>query len=85
MSESAFPIVLSGVEKQTYQAGLTKRELFAAMAMMNLQNVLWRKSHADLTRAWVTEFKTETYENLIAKLAVEQADALIAELEKEKT
>lgn len=74
MSESAFPIVLSGVEKQTYQAGLTKRELFAAII-----------THALLTNRQYTYTMGYGPNTSLVRDALTQADALLAELEKEKT
>ena len=52
-------------------AGLTKRELFAAMAMQGI----WANSDEAMAKAWSIKD--------IARNAVEAADALLAELAKE--
>lgn len=52
--------------------GLTKRELFAAMAMQGI----WSNSDEVMTQAWSIQD--------IALNAVETADALLAELAKEQ-
>lgn len=80
MSEYAFPgfenfihdtnkVVLTGKP----HGGLTKRELFAAMAMMGIQNFWNALSH----QTSVSDPKPD----VVAQMAVEQADALIAALE----
>lgn len=62
----AFPIV--DPDGVIAAGGLTKRELFAAMAMQGFcsNSVMTETGHADM-----------------ARMAVEQADALLAELAKE--
>jgi hypothetical protein len=77
-NESAFPCKLGGEHttnegytfSQYESAGLTKRELFAAMAMQGMISFGTEKEVYDETK--------------IPKLAVKIADALIAELEKSK-
>jgi hypothetical protein len=66
---------------------LTKREYFAALAMQNLQNVLWRKSGTDLLTTLKKLYENVhpgytpyTIEMVIAWAAAEQADALLNEL-----
>jgi hypothetical protein len=77
------------VDETVYSPGLSKRELFAAMAMQNLQNVLLRKSGETqlselLTIQEQATAKPACASDVIAKMACIQADALIAELEKSK-
>lgn len=78
---SAFPInsmISAAAEKKDYEtaaalAGLTKRELFAAMAMQGLVTATFnykREWTGQMTPAW------------IAEEAVNVADALIQELDK---
>lgn len=50
--------------------------------MMNLQNVFLRKSGHDLLEHLKHAHSVEKAEELISKMAVEQADALIKELSK---
>lgn len=80
-NDPTFPILHANVEK--YMRGLTKREYFAGLAMMNLQNVLMRKSNAALMEVYRDAFEEKDDPAIIAELAVEQADALIAALEAE--
>lgn len=62
-------------------SGLTKREFFAGLAMLNLQNVLLRDRAQGRLEAWMRTFECEDDpETAIAKLAVRQADALLEEL-----
>lgn len=56
---------------------LTKREYFAGLAMQNLQNVLLRKSGIEMLETLKKEFKVDCGPELIALLAVVQADHLI--------
>jgi len=68
-------------------SGLTKREHFAAMAMLNLQNVFLRKSNAGALADLVNHMtEARGYavdpETVIASMAVIQADALIEELKR---
>lgn len=62
--------------------GLTKREYFAGLAMQNLQNVLLRKSGQEMLQAFMAQLGCNLGSAVIAKLAVIQADALIAELDR---
>ncbi|MGN6223671.1 hypothetical protein [Pseudoxanthomonas sp.] len=71
-SQYANPIPADGVFDSD-SAGLTKRELFAAMAMQGI----WANSDEVLVKEWST---TD-----IARNAVEAADALLAELAKEQS
>lgn len=76
-NEPAFPtpntLVMGGVGHDIRSAGgLTKRELFAAMAMQGFISGCYAGNNAGFT----------VHGNCFA--AVEYADALIAELEKEK-
>jgi hypothetical protein len=64
------PIEITYDEDGLRERGLTKRELFAAMAMQGLC------AYPSLIDDTVTG---------VARLAVEQADALLAELAKEPT
>lgn len=59
------------------QLGLTKRELFAAMAM---QGYISTNNHDAITRCMDDDYKYPS--QVIAKLGVEAADALIKELGK---
>lgn len=63
---------------------LTKRERFAGLAMQNLQNVLLRKSGEKLMEMYMTEYSDASKVEVIAELAVIQADALLAVLERKK-
>ena len=58
--------------------GLTKREYFAAMAMQGLLPA----SNLDLSDDDRDEFDGQTVGYIIAKFAVEYADALIKQLEQ---
>lgn len=71
-------------ETQVFGGGITKREWFAGLAMQNLQNVLLRKSGEDQLRALLAAHKDRagSPEELIAMLAVVQADCLIEQLGK---
>lgn len=66
-NESVYPIVVTGPMCEVHE-GLTKRELFAAMAM---QGILMQEQSA-----------TVLSDDEIAAAAVRQADALIKELGK---
>ncbi len=62
--------------------GLTKRELFAAMAMQAIitnDNYLLQRNE-ELEK--LERYKEEELENVVGRTAVNYADALIAELEK---
>ena len=81
--KQAFPqLAKVGSIVADYTSGLTKRELFAAMAMMNLQNVLLRPRNFEQAKELCTLGGFSTKEELIAALACRQADMLIAELER---
>jgi len=62
---------LGAYPTERWAAGLTKRELFAAMAM----------------EGWLASFGPEYEANCkgVAEFSVKQSDALLAELAKEKT
>lgn len=77
MRDNVFPETIYMEDGKT---GLTKRELFAAMAMMNLQNVLLRKSGEQLLKEMSDYYQSECSDHVIACAAVEQADALIKAL-----
>lgn len=64
--------------------GLTKRELFAAMAMQGAMLILATKEGCGVI-AENAKRDGKTMRAWMAELSVEHADALIAELEKEKT
>lgn len=93
-SGSAFPIKVPAVSMDgeptggtTIHPGLTKRELFAAMAMQGM----WANRHftfhtsktAQLTVGRNEKLRAEIH-SMIAEDAVLVADALLAELAKEK-
>lgn len=59
--------------------GLTKRELFAAMAMQAITNCTAEPTYA---AALMINAKGQKPGEYIAQLAIQQADALIAELNK---
>lgn len=67
------------------ERALTKRELFAALAMMNIQNVALRKSGRDYMADLIEKHNTlglpRGVKKAVALEAVEQADELIAALE----
>lgn len=74
MSEPVFPVPAQGM----IYTGITKRELFAAMAM-----------HGMLANSYQQDFLNQTPLSLasksqIADLAVDQAEALIEALSKDK-
>lgn len=58
-------------------AGLTKRELFAAMAMQGMLST----PHPEVFREMV-KLGGESFGSVISKVSIEAADTLIAELEK---
>lgn len=63
--------------------GLTKRELFAAMAMQGLLS----NSHYSKSREWflgISEHSEEGLRQATAIIAIRHADSLIQELEKKK-
>lgn len=70
---SAFPWTIQEFEMS--QPGLTKRELFAAMAMQGLLG------NATYSLSYVADGRT--FMGLCSRDSVELADALIAELAKE--
>lgn len=77
-NDSAYPIIIDNITKyQIRETGLTKREYFAAMAM---QGMLSNSKESDPSSEWVLSYATR---HEIAKMSVEQADALVAELNKE--
>lgn len=81
--ESAFPeLDHDAIGSTIATGGLTKRELFAAMAMMNLQNVLLRKGNAELLNRLKIDLGEGDEHIIIARLAAIQADHLLAELAK---
>ncbi len=70
--------------KGTQRGGLTKRELFAAMAMQGLLSDNDTITIADMN-ASKEEMHTDIHiSKVIANVAVVHADSLIAELEKTK-
>lgn len=70
-NDSAFPNKLQNFDHPQVSNGLTKRELYAAMAM---QKLITYKTERDIPE----------YAPKIAKTAIRIADALIAELEKDE-
>lgn len=72
-NQPAFAAVAMSPDGSYYQEGLTKRELIAAMA---LQGFVQKN---------ITLFDDTNVHELRAKWAVDQADALLAELEKDQT
>lgn len=60
--------------------GLSKREFFAGLAMMNLQNVFLRKSGRDLMVELMKYHQTESAREALALEAVAHADALLEAL-----
>lgn len=68
MSKANEPAFPIKINNHDLYFGLTKRELIAAMAMQKMVDPTNRKEWA----------------NQVAKIAVDYADALLAELEKEK-
>ncbi len=80
-NEPAFPCNAQGNESKIYPqeySGLTKRELFAAMAM---QGILAR---GPIKVDGYSSEGRQTESQFVAMVAVSRADALIAELAKEK-
>lgn len=75
--ESAFPVKLTLGFQSEYSTGLSKRELFAAMAMQGILS-----APAAMTEP--ERFSPQELLQIIAVSARRTADALIAELEKEK-
>lgn len=74
-----FPNMVEGNGKNLHaDGGLTKRELFAAMAM---QGIVSKVPYLTQT---VAESKIEKRAEIIARGAIMYADSLIAELEKKK-
>lgn len=78
IQEAAFPVVNSPLFHEQY--GLTKRELFAAMAMQGL--LAAGEVHAAIYKA-VEKSKVSSATECFAGAAVDYADALIAALESE--
>lgn len=76
-NDMAFPVVTEGTRtpNDTHQLGLTKRELFAAMAMQGLyaSNGLPASSDADRDRGEIARYRR-------AEEAVKAADALLSAL-----
>ena len=73
----AFPFVVDDIStKQFTYPGLTKRELFAAMAMQGLSSILFPKD-SDVGKLTSTEWSDK-----MAKVSVEYANALIKALEE---
>jgi len=71
-TELAFPLY------EMEQAGLTKREYYAAIAMQGLLSAIYTN------KEMINEFmKRETGQDSVSRNAVGYADALIKELEKE--
>jgi len=79
---AAFPVVIP-FEGAVQYFGITKRELFAAMAMQGNLSCPLSKSAAKTLRETGMD-SHEEFAKLIAKSSVEYADALLAELEKKK-
>lgn len=84
----AFPMAVHmSNDPRIEQVGLTKREMFAAMAMQGMLanadgvNRVWKKAK-ELNHDSVVAGDVSM--NCIAEAAVGQADALITELEKKK-
>lgn len=72
--------------KITYnESPLTKREYFAAMAMLNIQNVMLRKSGLNQLIGLKSRHQTKSVHEAIALEAVEQANFLIEALNKTQT
>jgi hypothetical protein len=95
--DPAFPVVKSksdtilGFESDTMsevvstvysEGGLTKRELFAAMAMQGHLSALAGDNHCSATLQ-TAKAKGKKVTEFLAETAVQSADALLAELEKE--
>lgn len=76
--ESAFPNsnVRNHADRIELQSGLTKRELFASMAMQGMLST----PHPEIFREMV-KLGGESFGYVVAKTSIEAADALIAELE----
>jgi hypothetical protein len=68
--QSAF----TGIVNEAYQAGLTKREYFAGLAMQGLLSIF------DEGKGIVPNLENTEY---MARMAVLSSDALLKELEKE--
>lgn len=69
-NDPAFPIIVNALEIHSSRAGLSKREYFAAMAMQGL--------------IAGSQGRVKWNETQFAMGAINLADALIAELNKEK-
>lgn len=77
--DSAFPVVVNlAMDPRVEQGGLTKRELFAAMAMQGLRAGAAR--YTPEGKAF-TDWRPS---QALARVAVADADALLAELAKER-
>lgn len=77
LGDRAFPVTIGRDGKTCTGTGLSKRELFAAMAMQALLSN--NAARLDCMKASAPE------EDAIAYYAVEQADALLAKLQREGT
>lgn len=70
-NDTAFPVIVKCEDLGGFNRGLTKRELFAAMALQGLLS-------------YMAPLRPEKEEQAsVAVAAVQYADALIAELERE--
>lgn len=88
MSDSAFPHMTLGIDERyaltLSSGGLTKRELFAAMAMQGLLACPMSQDGLAALEAIEREKGNKEILRLTANSAVKYADALLAELEKER-
>jgi hypothetical protein len=74
----AFPLAYT--EDSDFTKGLTKREYFAAMAMQGLWADANEETHRQIRGA--SKAHGISPQSIVAKWAVDSADALLAELEK---
>lgn len=87
-SEPAFPLPILNVEGITVYSpnkafnGLSKREYFAACALRGVIAAIAGDKHLAFVQGIAAQDNTTTCE-VIAKMSVNMANALIAELEKE--
>lgn len=78
--DKIFPLAAAPSDDIVF-SGLTKREYFSALAMQNLQSVLLKETSVEILTAWGQSMGGRRPSiQIIARLAVDQADALIKEL-----
>ncbi len=75
MSDQVMPMLSKVHDVFVPEGGLTKRELFSAMAMHGLVSIAYNKD------SYCKDLSDTAMDELIAKAAVRRADALIKALE----